>query len=52
MLMIYALNAGKHMGIGGYKRQIPASVPEPMSNFIASLTQKNVLSRPQRDLFD
>jgi serine/threonine protein kinase len=48
MLMIYALNGGKRMN----RKQVPASVPEPMSNFIASLIRRDVLSRPQKDLFD
>jgi hypothetical protein len=46
--MIYALNGGKRMN----RKQVPASVPEPMSNFIASLIRRDVLSRPQKDLFD
>jgi serine/threonine protein kinase len=48
MLMIYALNGGKKME----KKQIPASVPDPMTNFIIQLTKTDVLSRPQRDLFE
>jgi serine/threonine protein kinase len=48
MMMVYALNGGKRMR----RKEIPASVPDPMSDFIASLTQKNALSRPQKDLFD
>ena len=48
MLMVYALNGGKRMN----RKEVPASVPDPMTNFIASLVQKNVLSRPQKDLFD
>jgi serine/threonine protein kinase len=48
ILMVYALNGGKRMD----RKEIPDSVPDPMFNFIASLAQKNVLSRPQGDLFD
>lgn len=48
MMMIYALNGGKRME----KKEVPASVPDPMANFIASLIKKDVLSRPQENLFD
>lgn len=48
MLMTYALNGGKDME----KKRVPASVPDPMVNFIASITRKNILERPQDDLFD
>lgn len=48
MLMVYALNAGKRMD----KKEVPASVPDPMANFISRLVKKDVLERPQKDLFD
>lgn len=48
MLMTYALNGGKNLD----KKQVPSSVPDPMVNFIAQITKKDILSRPQRDLFD
>jgi serine/threonine protein kinase len=48
MLMTYALNGGKDMD----KKRVPASVPDPMVNFIASITRKNILERPQDGLFD
>lgn len=48
MLMVYALNGGKRME----KKEVPSTVPDPMSNFIASLVKKDVLSRPQSELFD
>ena len=48
MLMVYALNAGKRMD----KKEVPVSVPDPMANFISKLTKKDVLERPQKDLFD
>lgn len=48
MLMVYALNGGKRMD----KKQVPATVPDPMVNFITSLTKNDVLARPQRDLFE
>ena len=48
MLMVYALNGNKRMD----KKQVPSSVPDPIVNFIASLTREDVLSRPQKDLFD
>jgi len=48
MLMTYALNGGKDMD----KKRVPATVPDPMVNFIASITRKNILERPQDDLFD
>jgi serine/threonine protein kinase len=48
MLMTYALNGGKDMD----KKRVPASVPDAMVNFIASITKKNILERPQENLFD
>ncbi len=48
MLMMYALNGGKRMD----KKEVPSSVPDAMANFISSLIKKDVLLRPQEDLFD
>jgi serine/threonine protein kinase len=48
MLMVYALNGGKRMD----KKEVPANVPDPMANFIGTLIKKDVLQRPQQDLFD
>jgi serine/threonine protein kinase len=48
MLMIYALNGGKRLD----KKEVPASVPDPMANFISSLVKRDVLQRPQKDLFE
>ena len=48
MLMVYALNGGKRMD----KKQVPASVPDPMVDFIAKITKDDILARPQRDLFE
>jgi serine/threonine protein kinase len=48
MLMVYALNAGKRMD----RKEVPDSVPDPMANFIGSLIKKNVLDRPQDNLFE
>lgn len=48
MLMVYALNGGKHMD----KKQVPSDVPDPMCDFIHRITKKDILQRPQRDLFD
>jgi serine/threonine protein kinase len=48
MVMIYALNGGKRMD----SKQVPGSVPDPMVDFIYRITKKEVLSRPQMDLFD
>jgi serine/threonine protein kinase len=48
MLMIYALNGGKRMD----KKEVPAAVPYSMANFISQITKKDVLQRPQMDLFD
>lgn len=48
MLIVYALNGGKRMD----KKQVPSSVPDPMVDFIARLTKDDVLSRPQKDLFE
>lgn len=48
MLMVYALNGGKRMD----KKQVPTSVPDAMTDFIAKLTKEDVLSRPQGDLFE
>jgi len=48
MLMIYALNGGKRMD----KKEVPSTVPDAMADFISSLIKKDVLLRPQSDLFD
>jgi serine/threonine protein kinase len=48
MLMLYGLNGGKHMD----KKQVPATVPDAMCDFIHRITKKDVLSRPQRDVYD
>ena len=48
MVMIYALNGGKRMD----SKQVPGSVPDPMVDFLYRITKQEVLSRPQRDLFD
>jgi serine/threonine protein kinase len=48
MLMVYALNGGKRMD----KKQVPATVPDPMVDFITKLTKEDVLQRPQMDLFE
>lgn len=48
MLMIYALNGGKKVE----KKVVPTTVPNAMSSFISTLTRTDVLSRPQKDLFD
>lgn len=48
MLMVYALNGGKHME----KKIVPSSVPDPMVEFIANITKDDILKRPQKDLFD
>lgn len=48
MVMLYALNAGKNLD----KKLVPASVPDAMTNFIHQLTKKDILSRPQKDVFD
>lgn len=48
MLMVYALNGGKRMD----KKEVPSSVPDPMANFIGQLIKKDVLARPQKDLFE
>jgi len=48
MLMTYALNGGKDLD----RKRVPATVPDPMINFIASCTRKNILERPQDSLFD
>lgn len=48
MVMVYALNGNKRMDT----KQVPASVPDPMVDFIYQLTKKEVLARPQEDLFD
>lgn len=48
MLMIYALNGGKRMD----RKEVPASVPDPLADFIVKLTKKNVLERPQQNLFE
>lgn len=50
MLMSYALTGGDEKRMKD--KQIPGSVPDPMSDFIAKLLKKDVLSRPQGDLFD
>jgi len=48
MLMVYALNGGKRME----RKEVPSTVPDPMANFIANITKKDVLLRPQSNLFD
>ena len=48
MVMSYLLNGGKNMD----KKRVPASVPDPMVNFISKITKDDVLLRPQMDLFD
>jgi len=48
MLMVYALNGGKMMD----KKQVPNTVPDPIVSFITQLTKKDILLRPQQDLFD
>ena len=48
MVMIYALNGGKNLNT----KQVPASVPDHMADFINKITKKDILQRPQRDLFD
>lgn len=48
MVMIYALNGGKRMD----SKQVPSIVPDIMADFIHKITKKDVLSRPQSDLFD
>ena len=48
MLMVYALTGGKDMD----KKRVPASVPDPMVDFIAHVTKKDILIRPQEGLFD
>lgn len=48
MLMVYALNGGKRMD----KKEVPSTVPDAMANFIASLVKKDILQRPQEDLFE
>lgn len=48
MLMSYLLNGGKNMD----KKRVPASVPDPMVDFIVKITKEDVLLRPQMDLFD
>lgn len=48
MLMVYGLNGGKHMD----KKQVPSNVPDAMCDFIHSVTKKDVLARPQRDVYD
>lgn len=48
MLMVYALNGGKRMD----SKQVPVSVPDPMVSFISKITKEDILSRPQRDLFE
>lgn len=48
MMMVYALNGGKHMG----KKIVPSNVPDPMAEFISRITKDEVLLRPQEDLFD
>lgn len=50
MLMLYALNGGNIKRIE--KKEVPSTVPDAMGEFIANLTKKNVLERPQEDLFD
>jgi hypothetical protein len=46
--MVYALNGGKRMD----KKEVPSTVPDAMASFIGSLIKKDVLQRPQKDLFE
>lgn len=46
--MIYGLNGGKNMT----KKQVPTTVPDPIARFINKLVKEDVLSRPQRDLYE
>lgn len=48
MVMIYALNGGKKMDT----KQVPSTVPDPLVNFIHSITKQDILARPQQDLFE
>lgn len=48
MLMNYLLNGGKNMD----KKRVPATVPDPMVDFIVRITKEDILLRPQVDLFD
>lgn len=48
MVMLYGLNGGKNMN----KKQVPTTVPDALSRFVNKLIQSDVLSRPQRDLYD
>jgi serine/threonine protein kinase len=48
MLMVYALNGGKRMD----RKQVPDSVPDPMAHFISSIVKRDILLRPQDNLFD
>lgn len=48
MLMIYALNGGKNVE----KKRVVSSTPDEMADFIAAITQDDILSRPQRNLFE
>lgn len=51
MLMLYALNGG-NANKRVERKEIPASVPDAMANFIASLIKKDILARPQDNLFE
>jgi serine/threonine protein kinase len=48
MVMMYGLKGGKNMD----KKVVPNTVPDAMANVIAKMTKDNILSRPQKDLFD
>lgn len=48
MVMLYALNGGKNIE----KRLVPSSLPAPMTDFLKNLIKEDVLSRPQKDLFE
>lgn len=48
MLMVYALNGGKHMD----KKRVPGNIPDPMCDFIHRVTKKDVLTRPQQNAYD
>lgn len=51
MLMLYALNGG-NANKRVEKKEVPSTVPDPMAHFIASLIKKDVLARPQENLFE
>lgn len=50
MLMLYALTGGDEKRLKN--KQIPNSVPDILCDFIANLVNKDILKRPQSDLFD